>query len=60
MDRGMSGALGGPSAYFMKSPPQQVSDVVALQLAEEFIASATAAGDGQRPSETAVAGEASV
>ncbi len=55
----MSGGLEGPSAYFMKSPPQQVSDVVALQLTEEFIAGATPAGDGRRPAETPVAGQVS-
>jgi myo-inositol-1-phosphate synthase len=38
MDRGMSGALLGPSAYFMKSPPVQYSDDIARQLVEDFIA----------------------
>jgi myo-inositol-1-phosphate synthase len=38
MDRGMSGALLGPSAYFMKSPPVQYSDEVARQMVEDFIA----------------------
>jgi myo-inositol-1-phosphate synthase len=59
MDRGMSGTLEGPSSYFMQSPPQQVSDAVALQLTEEFIAGATTAGDGERPTETPVAGQVS-
>lgn len=38
MDRGLSGALIGPSAYFMKSPPIQYSDEVARQMVEDFIA----------------------
>lgn len=38
MDRGMSGALLGPSAYFMKSPPVQYSDDIARQMVEDFIA----------------------
>jgi hypothetical protein len=38
MDRGLSGALIGPSAYFMKSPPVQYSDDVARQMVEDFIA----------------------
>jgi myo-inositol-1-phosphate synthase len=37
MDRGMSGALTGPSSYFMKSPPIQYTDDVARQKTEEFI-----------------------
>ena len=38
MDRGISGSLEGPSAYFMKSPPRQVSDSLARELTEDFIA----------------------
>jgi myo-inositol-1-phosphate synthase len=38
LDRGMKGALIGPSSYFMKSPPQQFTDSVARQKVEEFIA----------------------
>lgn len=37
MDRGISGVLIGPSAYFMKSPPIQYPDDVARQMVEEFI-----------------------
>ena len=37
MDREMSGAIGGPSAYFMKSPPVQYTDNVARQMVESFI-----------------------
>jgi myo-inositol-1-phosphate synthase len=37
MDRGVSGPLIGPSAYFMKSPPVQFSDEAAHDMVEEFI-----------------------
>jgi myo-inositol-1-phosphate synthase len=37
LDRGMSGALVGPSSYFMKSPPQQFTDDEARQRTEKFI-----------------------
>jgi myo-inositol-1-phosphate synthase len=36
-DRGVSGPLIGPSAYFMKSPPVQFSDEAAREMVEEFI-----------------------
>jgi myo-inositol-1-phosphate synthase len=51
LDRGLSGTLEGPSAYFMKSPPRQVSDSLAHDLTEEFIAGtpspATVGGNGR-------------
>ncbi len=37
MDRGLSGAVVGPSAYFMKSPPIQYTDSEAHDLVESFI-----------------------
>ena len=37
LDRGIGGALEGPSAYFMKSPPVQYHDDVARELVEAFI-----------------------
>lgn len=37
MDRGIGGALISPSAYFMKSPPQQFTDEEAKNMVEEFI-----------------------
>ena len=37
LDRGESGAVVGPSAYFMKSPPIQYTDDVARQMVENFI-----------------------
>ncbi len=39
MDRGIGGALTGPSSYFMKSPPEQFTDEEARVRTEEFIAS---------------------
>ena len=38
MDRGIGGALTGPSSYFMKSPPEQFTDEEARVRTEEFIA----------------------
>ena len=35
-DRGMSGPILGPSAYFMKSPPVQYTDDEARQMVEDF------------------------
>ncbi|MDP7285922.1 MAG: inositol-3-phosphate synthase, partial [Dehalococcoidales bacterium] len=37
MDRGLSGELVGPSAYFMKSPPIQYSDDEAHRMVAKFI-----------------------
>ena len=36
-DRGLSGPILGPSAYFMKSPPVQYTDSQAYDMVEEFI-----------------------
>ncbi len=36
LDRGIGGPLLGPSAYFMKSPPEQYRDSVAKDMVEEF------------------------
>jgi myo-inositol-1-phosphate synthase len=38
LDRGIGGALEGPSAYFMKSPPTEYTDDQARQMVEAFIA----------------------
>ncbi len=38
LDRGQSGAIKGPSSYFMKTPPEQYTDDVARRKTEEFIA----------------------
>ncbi|MEN3352967.1 MAG: myo-inositol-phosphate synthase [Betaproteobacteria bacterium] len=37
LDRGVAGALNGPSSYFMKSPPVQVTDDEAREQVEAFI-----------------------
>jgi myo-inositol-1-phosphate synthase len=37
LDRGIGGALVGPSSYFMKSPPQQFTDQEARERTLEFI-----------------------
>jgi myo-inositol-1-phosphate synthase len=37
LDRGLKGALIGPSAYFMKSPPVQYPDDQARDMVEEFL-----------------------
>ena len=37
MDRGISGAVEAPSAYFMKSPPIQHTDNEAREMVEDFI-----------------------
>ena len=37
LDRGLAGTLVAPSAYFMKSPPQQLHDDVARERVEAFI-----------------------
>ncbi len=37
LDRGLGGPLYGPSAYFMKHPPQQYPDDEAYQMMEAFI-----------------------
>ena len=41
LDRGIGGALIGPSSYFMKSPPQQFTDHVAREMTLQFIQDAT-------------------
>jgi myo-inositol-1-phosphate synthase len=44
MDRGLSGPILAPSAYFMKTPPTQFNDDEARQMTEDFIA-----GKPQKP-----------
>ena len=49
LDRGLSGTLAGPSAYFMKSPPIQYHDDEARERVEAFIAGEDAeVVDGQQ------------
>ena len=38
LDRGLGGALVGPSSYFMKSPPKQFTDAEARRRTLAFIA----------------------
>ena len=47
LDRGISGTLEGPSSYFMKSPPKQVSDDRAREWTQEFIAGPAGKGGGR-------------
>jgi myo-inositol-1-phosphate synthase len=47
MDRGISGALEGPSSYFMKSPPVQYSDSEARDFVEEFISARKTGPNGR-------------
>jgi len=37
MDRGQGGAITGPSAYLMKTPPKQFTDDIARQMTDAFI-----------------------
>jgi myo-inositol-1-phosphate synthase len=48
LDRGIGGALNGPSSYFMKSPPLQFTDDEARELVEAFIRGEAA--PAERPS----------
>jgi myo-inositol-1-phosphate synthase len=48
LDRGIGGALNGPSGYYMKSPPLQFTDDEARELVEAFIR-----GDTELASEAA-------
>jgi myo-inositol-1-phosphate synthase len=45
LNRGLSGAIVAPSAYFMKSPPVQYTDDEARHLVEGFIASEQTSGE---------------
>lgn len=46
LDRGIGGPLVGPSAYFMKSPPEQFDDGEALRMTRKFINGADHPPDG--------------
>ena len=56
LDRGISGPLLEPSAYFMKSPPQQWHDDIARDRLEAFIAGAAAPAVAE-PAAATIAGE---
>ncbi len=44
LERGIGGPLEAPSAYYMKSPPNQMRDSVAYDLTEKFIQGSDACG----------------
>ena len=46
-DRGLAGAVEGPSAYFMKSPPFQYTDDAARNMVEDFIAASVASKEAR-------------
>ena len=48
LDRGLSGSLRAPSAYFMKTPPVQYTDDQARQMVEAFIAGEAVAAPPSR------------
>jgi myo-inositol-1-phosphate synthase len=60
LDRGIAGALFGPSSWLMKSPPEQYHDDIAHRKAEEFIARpvATHSTPDKVPSNGSVNGDA--
>jgi myo-inositol-1-phosphate synthase len=55
LDRGLSGALEGPSAYFMKSPPVQHRDEDARHMVEAFIAEHAQRTDTETPAPASAA-----
>ncbi len=55
LDRGLSGALEGPSAYFMKSPPVQHRDEDARRMVEAFIAEPAPTPTSEPPAREPVA-----
>ena len=48
LDRGLGGAIEGPSAYLMKSPPIQYSDEEAHAMTEDFIRDSSSANETSR------------
>jgi myo-inositol-1-phosphate synthase len=54
LDRGIGGALNGPSSYFMKSPPLQYTDDEARELVEAFIRGESHAAAQDEPAEEQV------
>jgi myo-inositol-1-phosphate synthase len=52
LDRGIGGALVGPSSYLMKSPPQQFTDAEARERMEAFIQNDAARSAGPGPVES--------
>ena len=58
LDRGISGTLEGPSAYFMKSPPIQYTDNDARKLVDDFIVANASTPAAVKEKEKAAAGAA--
>jgi myo-inositol-1-phosphate synthase len=52
LDRGLSGAIMAPSAYFMKSPPVQYHDDEAREATEAFIAGREFTPSVEQPAKT--------
>jgi myo-inositol-1-phosphate synthase len=48
-DRGIGGSLEAPSAYFMKTPPKQFPDTVAMAMVERFAGAAAAPAATRQP-----------
>ena len=57
LERGIGGPLEAPSAYYMKSPPKQMRDSVAYDLAEAFIQGSDADGTSDTEAVRTTAGE---
>ncbi len=57
LERGIGGPLEAPSAYYMKSPPKQMRDSVAYDLAEAFIQGCDADGTSDTEAVRTTAGE---
>jgi len=58
LDRGVGGALEGPSAYFMKTPPKQFPDTEAKTMVERFAAPGAKRATAARPAARAKRGPA--
>jgi myo-inositol-1-phosphate synthase len=48
LDRGVGGALEGPSSYFMKTPPKQFPDTVARDKVEKFALAGSGKGGARK------------
>ena len=55
LDRGQSGPIIGPAAYFMKTPPVQYTDDIAREMVEDFIVDKE--GRWEMPEAEAIAGD---
>jgi myo-inositol-1-phosphate synthase len=57
LERGISGPLEAPSAYYMKSPPKQMRDSLAYELTDAFIEGIDTKGAAGDPRPQTIAGE---